>query len=100
MGMESIVELIQHRITPMDSEWDKVNIDRTFHRDDYKSLNVVIDLLKRGEENKKLLREITFIAGFNITIESEREEVETILQEYVKNMKVKKILIRTDRRRT
>ena len=56
----------------------------------------LIKILKRAEENEKLLKKITFIAGFNITVDSEREEVITILQEYVKNMEEKRILIRTN----
>ena len=54
MGIESIVELIQYRITPMDSEHKDININRTFHRDDYKSLKVIIEALKRGEKYEKM----------------------------------------------
>lgn len=59
-------------------------------------MNDCIEAIEHGEKNEKLLKKITFIAGFNITVDSEREEVITMLQEYVKNMKVKRILIRTD----
>jgi len=38
--MTDVVKLIQRRITPLDSEKGKINITRTFHRDDYKSLLV------------------------------------------------------------
>jgi len=47
---KQIIELtkgIQYRLTPLDGEWDKINITRIFHRDDYKSLDKVIDLLKK-----------------------------------------------------
>jgi len=46
------VKILRDRITPMDSEWDKINITRDFHRDDYKTLNVIIKSLKRGEALK------------------------------------------------
>ena len=50
---KTIIKGIQYRITPMDSEKGEENITRTFHRDDYKSLDKVIDLLKKkgGEKD-------------------------------------------------
>ena len=52
--MSDIIELIKHRITPMDSEHRDINITRTFHRDDYKSLDVVINSLDRGEKFEQM----------------------------------------------
>ena len=55
--MTDVVKLIQYRITPLDSEKDNVNILRTFHKDDYKSLDAVIELLKRGKKFEKMWEE-------------------------------------------
>jgi len=52
------IKSIKKRITPLDGEWDKINITRTFHRDDYKSLDIVIRLLKRGEKFEKMWEEL------------------------------------------
>jgi len=52
--MEKIIELIKYRITPMESEHKDINITRTFHRDDYKSLDAVITSLKFEKMWKKL----------------------------------------------
>ena len=52
--MSKIIELIKHRITPMDSEKGEENITRTFHKDDYKSLDAVIEALEQGEKHKKM----------------------------------------------
>jgi len=56
--MSNIVELIKHRITPMDSEHRDINITRTFHRDDYKSLDVIIELLQQGEAYRQMWEDI------------------------------------------
>ena len=56
--MTNVIKLIQHRITPLEGEKDNVNILRTFHRDDYKSLDVIIELLKCGEKYKLMLEEL------------------------------------------
>ncbi len=56
--MEDTIKLIQHRITPMDSEHKDININRTFHRDDYKSLDTIIELLQRGEKYEKIFNTI------------------------------------------
>ena len=97
MGKESIIELIQRRITPMDSEKGEANIARTFHKDDYKSLDIIIEALKCGEENEKLLNRIKFIAGFNITVDSERKEVIAIIEESIKNRPETRMIIKIER---
>ena len=55
--MKAIIELIQHRITPLDSEKGEINITRVFHKDDYESLDAIIDLLGRGEKYKQMWEE-------------------------------------------
>lgn len=57
MNMKAIIELIKHRITPLDSEKGKINITRVFHKDDYKSLDVVIDSLERGKKFEEMWKE-------------------------------------------
>jgi hypothetical protein len=47
------LELIEYRITPKDNEKDKVNIERVFHKDDYKHITRIINLLKEVKENDK-----------------------------------------------
>ena len=64
--MSNIIELIKHRITPMDSEHGDININRTFHRDDYKGLDIVIASLKEGEKYRQIVKELdTFIMEAN-----------------------------------
>jgi hypothetical protein len=45
------LELIEYRITPKDNEKDKVTIERVFHKDDYKHITRIINLLKEVKEN-------------------------------------------------
>ena len=52
--MTNVVKLIQHRITPLEGEKDNVNILRTFHRDDYKSLDAAIESLEQGDRYKQM----------------------------------------------
>ena len=59
--MSNIIELIKHRITPMDSEHKDINITRTFNRDDYKSLDVIIELLYQGGKYRQMWEEIKTI---------------------------------------
>jgi len=56
--MEDTIKLIQHRITPMDSEHKDININRTFHRDDYKSLDTILRLLQRLEKFEEMWGEL------------------------------------------
>lgn len=80
MGFEATVELIKNRITPMNSEWDKINIVRTFHRDDYKSLDNIIALLKREEKLKKLWEKFEDLYGqFMIPVEGKRTLIRKLM---------------------
>ena len=80
--MENIIELIKYRITPMDSEHGVINITRTFHRDDYKSLDVIIELLQQGEKSRKMWEELdTFIMEANRPY-SIANEMKNIKQKY------------------
>ena len=71
--MKNIIELIKHRITPMDNEKGEINIIRTFHKDDYKSLNAVIISLENGKKLKKLWESFEDSYGqFMIPVEGNR----------------------------
>ena len=75
--MINVIKLIQHRITPLDSEKGEINITRTFHRDDYKSLNVVIDLLERGKKFENMWEEFSYyISGISKVLSNKMDDLE------------------------
>jgi len=77
---KNIIESTKDRITPMDSEWDKINITRTFHRDDYKSLNKAIALLEDYPKLKKLWNSFEELYGqFMIPVEGNRTLIKKLM---------------------
>ena len=77
--MEGIIKLIQHRITPMDNE-EEINIARTFHRDDYKSLDAVITSLERGKKLKKIWESFEDLYGqFTIPVEGNSVSIKKLM---------------------
>ena len=63
-----------------------------------KYFNQIINALKRGEENEKLLNKIKFLAGFNITVDSERNEVVAIIEGSVEKLSKTRCVIKTNRK--
>jgi len=80
MSRKNIIELIKHRITPMDSEKDEINIIRTFHRDDYKGLDEIITILKNYPKLKKLWSSFEDLYGqFMIPVEGDRALIKKLM---------------------
>ena len=78
--MSNIVELIKHRITPMDSEHRDINITRTFHRDDYEGLDAVIDSLKREKKLRKIWENFEDLYGQSmIPVEGNRTLIKKLM---------------------
>ena len=78
--MEKIIELIKYRITPMDSEHKDINIIRTFHRDDYKSLDAVTSSLEREKKLKKIWESFEDLYGqFMIPVEGNRVLIKKLM---------------------
>ena len=78
--MSDIIELIKHRITPMDSEHRDINITRTFHRDDYKSLDAVTSSLEREKKLKKIWESFEDLYGqFMIPVEGNRVLIKKLM---------------------
>ena len=78
--MDKIIELIKHRITPMDSEHGDINIARTFHRDDYKSLDAVETSLQREKKLKKIWENFEDLYGqFMIPVEGNRISIKKLM---------------------
>ena len=77
---KTIVKEIQYRLTPMDSEYSKINIDRTFHRDDYKSLDAVIDSLEECDKLKKMWASFADLyEQFMIPVEGDRTLIKKLM---------------------
>ncbi len=94
MNTKEAIEFIQKftwtKYTDYSPEiFSKYNNLKSFSED----RNKAIALLKRGEKYENMYNKIKFIAGFNISVDEERDQVRTMLEEYVKNMEVKKIII-------
>ena len=78
--MDKIIELIKSRITPMDSEHGDINITRTFHRDDYKSLDAVKTSLQREKKLKKIWERFEDLYGqFTIPVEGNRVLIKKLM---------------------
>jgi len=75
--MTNVIKLIQHRITPLDSEKGEVNITRVFHKDDYKSLDAVIELLERGKKFEKMWEEFYYyVSGSSKALPNKMDDLE------------------------
>ena len=84
--MDKIIELIKYRITPVDSEKNEVNIIRTFHRDDYKSLDAVETSLRNEKKLRKIWENFENLYGqFTIPVEGDR----TLIKKLMVDMEIK-----------
>ena len=75
--MSNVIKLIQYRITPLESEKDNVNITRVFHKDDYKTLDAVIELLERGKKFEQMWEEFYYyVSGSSKALPNKMDDLE------------------------